>query len=409
MKKNDYINYIESIQPEQGLKNRLKNKVLKHNKTKRNYIYFGVAAAACVLVMACILPQILNAPVQENLPPVAINSPSPVQTQAESPIPTQELPEAYSQRLCEYAYQVGEWIYFGKYEDGIYKINIDRTENTKISDEGYVQWLQVSDGWIYYASYDQIDSIELVKMRTDGSERVVLDKGDISFVTVLGDWIYYENRMPERNISLGIGKIYKMRTDGTEKKCIFEGILNYIYFAEHEIYYIDENFNIIKMQTDGTRKTLICDDYATIGDGHASKLTLSGEYIYYVMKDLNSSERALCRIKTDGTDKSIITTDNPEDNFTVKDNWIYYIVMHWDEDIEYILYKIYSDGTQKEKLYESYNNDICCNINVTEEWIYFEKQDQSNDFNLYKAKKDGTQVQKVELFGTQKTETSPMS
>jgi hypothetical protein len=105
---------------------------------------------------------------------------------------------------------VDEWIYYISRTDRgkLYKIRIDGTDRTMLSDDVYMDFC-VDDDWIYYARGFGFDE-GLVKMRTDGSEKIILD---IKVVThhefnVVDGWIYYSNDE--------FSGLYKIRTDGTE-------------------------------------------------------------------------------------------------------------------------------------------------------------------------------------------------
>lgn len=66
-------------------------------------------------------------------------------------------------------------------------------------------------------------------------------------------------------------------------------------------------------------------------------------------------------------------------------DWTYYC----NVSDEYKLYKVKKDGTKNTKL----NDDESWAINIIEDWIYYENG--SDGFKLYRIRKDGTQRTKV--------------
>lgn len=378
--------------------------MIKNTKrpSKVKYVYFGIAAAACIIVLSIVL---FNTPKSDKN---IIAFETPFQSEYNiAPLPETTIPEVYTgnYQLCDVAYQVDNWIYYA-YADGIYKTNTNGTENKKLNDDN-AGWLQVSGDWVYYTCYGDVsEENSLVKVRLDGSERTVIGKIDAMFVKVVEDWVYYTGENDN---------LFRIRTDGTEKTCLVKENAFWPCIAGDWVYYSGMNCNLFKISTDGSGKTLMC-DYATY-------LQLDGDYIYfnYAEPDPTGIGEAmiggLCRIKTDGTDKSKIADQNDGflgDYFAVEDNWIFY------DDGEY-LYKVYSDGTQKQKIFDvnqiidSENEGSCRYPFVAGNWVYLTVDSNYTDSNtgLYRIKKDGTEAQKVNLFNkpskeqTTKTPASP--
>lgn len=97
------------------------------------------------------------------------------------------------------------WIYYCD-EGRPAKMRADGTER-KILTEDTVRYFNVAEGWIYYTSGSDGESIN--KMRTDGTEVTKLNAGSAYFlINIAGDWIYY-------NIA---GEYYRMKTDGSENQ-----------------------------------------------------------------------------------------------------------------------------------------------------------------------------------------------
>lgn len=424
------------LQTAHSLRNKEKENYTMNNKWK--FAIAGVSLIACITFAVLALPQVINT--QENLSQVAIDSPAPTQSEY-------TLPVSHSYQLCSTAYQVGEWVYVANPnpdDGGIYKIREDGTNSIKISDD-FADNVQVSDDWIYYTNIifkenfqttqDLISTI--YKIRTDGSDKTQLLKreGIINYFIVHDDWIYFSDPSRDR-------QLYRISTDGQSEMCILNNIwghpvtsgrpwitkewIFYIGFLKEDDkvdYEIDGYVGIIKSRLDGTEKTLIYQNW------RVENLTLDGDYLYFnefdtarysedtqgkTNEEINNARidiskyQNFWKIKIDGTEKQkIIEGADVGSGYAVKDNWIYYCPQ--DENIELFesdpgqkssLYRIYTDGTQKQKIYEYEGNDkvYCVYPMVAGDWIYLQQFNFTEvKTDLYKVKQDGTQAQKVDF------------
>ena len=66
---------------------------------------------------------------------------------------------------------VDDWIYYGIYGKGIYKIKTDGTDKTKISDDEPM-FINISGDWLYYGTGSQEETI---KIKTDGTEKQIVN------------------------------------------------------------------------------------------------------------------------------------------------------------------------------------------------------------------------------------------
>lgn len=212
-----------------------------------------------------------------------------------------------------------DWIY-GNFSEGgslrLYKIKTDGTEKTILGGENAVTAINVVGDWIYYISSSlewseggpsnlpsppprDLYAGDLYRIKIDGTEKTKLSEGNFTSINVVDDWVYF---MMDR----GSG-IYKMKTDGSEKiKLADDKKVDYINVAGDWIYYIsvaEGERGIFKMKTDGTEKTKLT---ATLTEeGQAPGLNIAGEWIYYGdYKDINKNEAGIYKIKTDGTGKT---------------------------------------------------------------------------------------------------------
>lgn len=99
------------------------------------------------------------------------------------------------------------------------------------------------------------------------------------------------------------------------------------------------------------------------------------EWIYYSNHD---DGRKLYRIRTDGSNEEIISSDSVS-NINIEGNWAYYC----NETDGYKLFKISLDGTKKQKLTE----ESAYSAYILNQWIFYR-----SGSNIYRIKTDGTEI-----------------
>ena len=266
----------------------------------------------------------------------------------------------------------GEWIYYGN--DGLFKVRVDDTEKTKLSEDN-ANNINVVGDWIYYSASTGVNyMVGIYKIRTDGTEKTKLDEfGTMAMplLNVIGDWIYYVGSTEEGHA------LCKIRTDGTGKTAIIHGdgekwgvpfsnniIGDWIYYNAFD----GMNDTLLRIRTDGTERTVIKyeEDFAFV------RYIVVGDWLYY--SGYNSEIR---KINTDGSQIIKVNDDN-SDNINVVGDWIYYT----NESDGGKIYRIHIDGSQRTKL----NDDNSDHINIVGDWIYYNVIDDG----MYKMRTDGT-------------------
>jgi len=269
--------------------------------------------------------------------------------------------------------QEGEWIYFlGGYDagkPGIYRMRTDGSSKSEIFNSN-AKYLNVVDGWIYCVIPVKDLGDLLYKIRTDGSEYVMLtDPSDsplarfrLNYVNVVDDWVYFHG-------DSGNGRIYKVRTDGTEGTLLSQNDGMYTNVADGWIYYSVRKYGIermYKMRTDGSEITELCDEYGR-------DVNVVNEWIYYSVRD-GEYDRVF-KMRTDGSEKTKLSDDGR--GLNVINGWIYYS----NEDG---LNKMRTDGSDAVKLSDNTNSGIY----VMDGWIYY-----YIDRSLYRMRIDGSEQQ----------------
>jgi hypothetical protein len=231
----------------------------------------------------------------------------------------------------------GEWIYFDKFslelpieERGIYKIRMDLTGETRISD-AWTRYINVLDGWVYFYSMYMWDDERrgIYRIRTDGTEITHLIDTQPYNLTVIGDWIYYAETDDEG--------VYRLRTDGSERQRILDRAWVFIIDDDGDWIYYD---SINRIRTDGTDEMQIYDERNFL---HA----VGDDWVYFVdYYDRN----LLYRIRTDGSTEKELVVDSRmvswiRDIYAVEDDWIYFI-SSWDyNNFAGALFKMRTDGS----------------------------------------------------------------
>jgi hypothetical protein len=215
--------------------------------------------------------------------------------------------------------------------------------------------------WVYYTNSS--DEWKIYKKRIDGSENTKISDYAGWDLNVIDDWIYYTD-MTEGEAGI------LMRTSIVDKK---DEVLtnNYainVIATKDWVYYLD-GYWLYKTTPDWSETVPLIKQ-----DQMVFHFLLYDDLIVYSAQDDNTN-RGLFKINTDGANKEKIY-DGEVRIVHVDNNWIY-IKLFSDE---HSLYKISWDGSKLEKLFDitfSY-------INIHDDWIYY-----SNKDGIYKISLNG--------------------
>lgn len=315
----------------------------------------------------------------------------------------------------------GEWIYYAysddtygmEYDDSFYyfcKFRMDGTKEQLIAN-GHASNINVVDDWIYYYGYtDSWDAQGIYKMRTDGTDRTKLNVGDsnnINDMSIVDDWIYYtafEYNHDERGYeySSSTYSVYKMKKDGSDIQLIDSGSDGYgnLIVTNDWIYYISGKFNqnnnsysseIFKMKTDGSAKQSILSGIS----GHIGIINITDDWIYYTEIDYPSSDNhALYKIRTDGLEKQLIyNNEYMMNDINIVGDWIYYtkgnLEFKYDDSG---LYKMRIDGSKKQLLAKGFMSSV----NVVGDWVYYYSILHFEGGEACRIRTDGSESQRLD-------------
>ncbi|KNY24895.1 DUF5050 domain-containing protein [Pseudobacteroides cellulosolvens] len=259
----------------------------------------------------------------------------------------------------------GEYDYISFYNLGTYKIKHGTSEKIKIN-VNPVSFINVIGDWIYFVNSDKYpvksERKTLYRMKTDGTSAEKLASDTTSCALIVDDWIYYINNTDS-------SRPYKIRLDGKGRQKISNYTASNLMVSNGWIYFINDG-NICRMRTNGKDYSVLCEEstgYMSFNDDK--------DKIYFSMDSYSNS--GIYVIKTDGTNKNkLISTEvnciNPSDGL------LYY------NDFEGNLYKTNEDGSGKKKI----ANQVKGGLNVSGHWIYYTNYilpKSSSDSNIFET------------------------
>lgn len=221
---------------------------------------------------------------------------------------------------------------------GLYKINIDGSGKEKLF-RGFITHFDVVDDWIYFSSYEWVSANgemnnwhAIYKMKTDGTKlQKVIYAATTDFI-VKDDWIYFLGILEEQK---ECQSIYRIKTDGTELQSLyktyyeenntrFDSEISYLnvlgdwvyYDDEYSVYsldsgeYIESGYGVFKMKTDGTERQMV-EDKDFFGDAYSISYPviykhMDEEYVYFGEYSTANRGGVIYKRKWDGTGKTIV-------------------------------------------------------------------------------------------------------
>lgn len=185
------------------------------------------------------------------------------------------------------------------------------------------------------------------------------------------DWYYYSNIQDN-------SKLYKIKTDGTMRKKLNNSRTLIIGVSNDWVLYINYSDlgTLYKIKTDGEEKTKLVDE-------RILKATVIGDWIYYIIYGVKCNY--ICKIKIDGTGQMMLSNDCIGNDMVIDEDWIYYSRIR-----NYSLYKIKTDGTEKQSL----NNIPSHKLNIEGDWVYFINKNVSHNY-LCRIRTDGSYMERI--------------
>lgn len=162
--------------------------------------------------------------------------------------------------------------------------------------------------------------IMLYRIKSDGSEnKKIIDLPQsnngyttrVSYLNIIGDTIYYHDSS-ENNV------ISAVDINTGKRKIVFNGPNFYLLaISDDWIYYVTD-FQLTKVKIDGSNSTVILNGNK-LSPICSGGLNITDQWIYYSGKD-----RALCRVKIDGSENMQVNSQRCFDGIDIAGGWYFY-------------------------------------------------------------------------------------
>ncbi len=271
----------------------------------------------------------------------------------------------------------GDWIYYVGDNFRLYKVRSDGSEKQLLTSTA-VTYINVVGEWVYFSNL--YDNYRLYKIKLNGTEETKVSSDSCFTFYVIDDWVYYRT-------DFTASYIYKMRIDGTQKtklvldQCVYMNIEGaWLYYAAADTY------SIYRVSIHGGEKYLVNPNFI----GYS--LVVEDGVAYCLPTQISSN---LLRVNIDGTQ----LYDYPKEentqilNFCISDDWIYFVKAKFStSSYETFICKMKTDGSEETELCKITLPNINMYLNVVGNWIYY--PDASDHNRINRVKTDGSVMEK---------------
>lgn len=244
------------------------------------------------------------------------------------------------------------------------------------------------NGWFYGQAWDEDGFSLFIKVRTDGSDYTVLDKGMATNIHIVDNYIYY---MIDDGSTYGI---YKMKTSGENKQKIVDAYGSMQIF-DGQIYYNSTRTYEYETTDDGHEKVLpqYCHLYRCALDGSdVTEIIAKPTFHFYVFEDgiLYQDDNDRCSLHVCNLDGSNdVKLNDTYSYWPIYDGEYIYYVAETDPQNPTIcsIWKIRPDGSEEQQVA---NYQVSNGMLLSYEHIYFVYGDDSD--RLYRIDKNGSNL-----------------
>ncbi|WP_282942723.1 DUF5050 domain-containing protein [Paenibacillus sp. RC67] len=185
--------------------------------------------------------------------------------------------------------------------------------------------LAVKDNWIYMNPVRSSGGPHrLVKAKWDNSDQMELSTDNAMSINVAGDWLYYIVSEPYKS-----NEIYKIQTDGTRRTLVTHTAGKQLWVQDGYLYFLKNvqpnkseddgkvqgHAGISRMSMDGTNEQELFADPGVLD------FYLHTDQIYF--RTVNNGENNLYMMNADGSKKQLLRDDVT--SYIIVDDWIYYM------------------------------------------------------------------------------------
>lgn len=279
--------------------------------------------------------------------------------------------------------RVGEWIVYrdgSEANKGIYKVKTDASGKTRLIDV-YAHNLTIVGDWVYFIN-DSLNGY-LCRMKMDGSDKgVVLDVTVNDFVMKEG-WIYYTD--------LNEIKIMKVKSDGTQRSVIDDSDSfgeiklqsDFIYYQK--IGFEAGNFGIYRNSLEGSEKFMYLDE-------SIPSYVVDTQWIYYAKrKGENELPMQIVRMSHDGSESVVLDTFDEYLNLIgIGEDMLYF--MAWNDE-NGSLYRMNPESGQKQLVFAmNIRNDHTV---IFENSLITLKSSEDGSVKVYLSDMDGSNLRAI--------------
>ena len=279
---------------------------------------------------------------------------------------------------------------------GVYSISSNGTVKTyeTFTDNIYAYSINRIGNWVYYMKVDEINGTRDI-VKTNGKDRIVLvdnmssysnDAGETEYLlenydlmTVVDDYVYYINE----NLNLS-----RIKTNGKDREVIKDDIeVSDFQVYDGYIYINNTDNEFIKINLKDF------EDRVVLTNINANDFQVDDDYIYYIDK----SDK-LVRTNLNGEEETVIV-DKVVKSFNVVKNDIYYFSDYEGDNEEgeagvansYAIFRLDTKKNETSKIVET--EVAYSNISVVGDYIYYEDKFEDDYYysTIYKIKTDGTE------------------
>lgn len=150
---------------------------------------------------------------------------------------------------------------------------------------------------VYYLHYDDKDFTTFYEVGIDGADSHQVDKTPYRPCSVVGQYIYFNGVSNDHNI-------WRFDTVTDTSELVLKGNYYMPAVIGDTIFFLDNENNYTLASTDLSGSSAI----TTLSDDRIDCYNITGNYIYFQRN--STSTPALCRMKTDGSDYTVIAEGN---------------------------------------------------------------------------------------------------
>lgn len=266
-------------------------------------------------------------------------------------------------------------IYFSNDNDdgSLYVMNSDCTNVKKVYNDK-AAYINVDDNYIYYlrandtrennsGSIFVFNNTGLYRINRNGRNLKVISNNPVSYVTLKGNFVYYQNYEVNKGLFL-----YRKKIDTKMERLLLEDAVIPSAIIDNKLYYAgyvkDHNINSLDLSSFVTNTQL---------EGNFAYLIYQGDYIYYLDLDNNYT---INRMKTDGSEQTVLVKERCSTyNITNSGKFLYYQVDDGDNskicrlDLETMQSETLLNGNYKQ-------------IHVTDSYVFFKDFDNKHTYVL---------------------------